>query len=369
MAFKHGQKGYVRYGVLPAGGKSYNAQLGEYEPGVSVFNATYDSGARKWVLDVPAGGQITRVRSGVEFPADPRGTARYLHSLGGKKNTEPHLVAGDPHVEVGAEGEPILMNAKVVSKLRSGQVHLPWVQKSEEQVTFDEKVQRLAKSYAEIAQHLDPQAREHFESIPAERRDWFKRQMMEDTLTGAMNQYAYKTLGVEQRPGAHVRLDLNDLKALNDQFGHEQGNAAITGFGQHALAAARAHKGQLFRTGGDEFHAHFDTPEQAYSFLRATSQGVGGMVPTGGHHRVSFSAGVGQSPEHADRALYHAKSAKLARFADFRHDPQAVVGHGQHFIHSLLPGAAGQVQVEQSPAIPAGLHRPEPRVPMPMPKV
>lgn len=229
---------------------------------------------------------------------------------------------------------------------------------------------KLQKSYAEIAQHLDPESRAHFEAIPNERRDWFKRMMFEDSLVpGAMNQHAYKTMGVQQRPGVHVRLDMNDLKALNDTYGHERGNDAIKGFGGAALQAARSAQGQLFRTGGDEFHAHFQTPEQAYSFLRGLHSGVSALVPVAGTHKVSFSAGVGQTPEESDSALYRAKATKTQRFGDLRRDPQAITGHGQHFVHSMLPGAAGPVALSEEPAIPEGVKKPGPQVPMPMPTV
>lgn len=235
-----------------------------------------------------------------------------------------------------------------------------------DQTTID----RLAKSYGEIAQHLDPEAKAHFEAIPPERRDWFKRQLMEDTLVpGAMNAYAYKTLGVGQRPGAHVLLDLNDLKKLNDSFGHDAGDAAISGFGGAALDAARKNGGQMFRTGGDEFKVHFPTQEQAYQFLRHASTGAGQLVPTAGHHKVSFSAGVGHTPEHADKALYLAKGAKTARFGDLRSDPNAVTGHGQHFAHSLMPGAAGPVSVVDEPAIPERYSQPKRTEPISMPSV
>lgn len=236
---------------------------------------------------------------------------------------------------------------------------------------MDEKlIARLAKTYAEIAQHLDPEAKAHFESVPPERRDWFKRQLMEDTLVpGAMNAYAYKTLGVAQRPGAHVMLDLNDLKRLNDTFGHEAGDSAISGFGQATLDAARKNGGQLFRTGGDEFKAHFPTQEAAYQFLRHASTGVSALVPTGGHHKVSFSAGIGHTPEHADKALYLAKGAKTARYGDLRSDPNAVTGHGTHFAHSLMPGAVGPVSVSDEPAIPEQYSKPKPTGPLTMPKV
>lgn len=81
------------------------------------------------------------------------------------------------------------------------------------------------------------------------------------------------------------------------------------------------------------------------------------MVPIGGHHKVSFSAGLGQDPSQADQALHQAKAAKTARFGSFRAG-NAQVGHGQHFVHSLLPGAAGPVPTTEESAIPHELQQP-----------
>jgi len=228
----------------------------------------------------------------------------------------------------------------------------------------------LRKSYEEVEPHLPPEVKEHFDAIPRDRRDWFKRQLFEDSMVpGAMNRYAYSTMGVAKRPGVHVKLDSNDLKALNDQLGHASGDQAITSLGSVALQSARTHGGQLFRTGGDEFDMHFQTPEQAHGALRHLSQGVDALVPMGGHHKLSFSAGIGESPEHADRALYLAKGAKTAQFGDMRHDPMAITGHGVHFVHSLLPGAAGPVATAApEPTIPASLSVPKRTEPMPMPE-
>jgi len=214
----------------------------------------------------------------------------------------------------------------------------------------------LLKAYEDIADQLAPEVREQFEAIPEERRDWFQRQLFSDPMVpGVMNTYAYNQMQVAQREGVHVKLDLNDLKALNDKHGHEVGNQAIKAFAGAALAAARAHKGQLFRTGGDEFDAHFAAPEQAYGFLRHAHAGVGGVVPLGGSHRPSFCAGVGSSPDHADKAMYHAKEAKKMHFGDLRSDPNAITGHGVNFAHSLLADAAGPVRIDRESEIPDSL--------------
>lgn len=233
---------------------------------------------------------------------------------------------------------------------------------------WDEKIARLAKSFESFRSHMTPEALKQFEALSPEQRDYFTRQVYHDTLVpGVGNKRAWQDFQSRPRQGVHVVLDLNDFKALNDQFSYQHGDDAISNAGKAFSAASRANHGKLFRVGGDEFRAHFDTPEQAYSFLRHASQGVSGMVPVGGTHKVSFSAGLGQSPEHADQALHHAKSAKTARHGSFR-TGSARVGHGEHFAHSLLPGASGAVPVADEPLIPEGF-KPKQTEPMPMPNV
>lgn len=243
---------------------------------------------------------------------------------------------------------------------------------------WDERIQSLRKTYAEIAQHLDPEARANFESVPPERRDWFKRQMMEDTLVpGAMNKYAYQTMGVANKKGVHGVLDLNDLKALNDTHGHEHGDKTITAVGSQVLEHIRKNGGQLFRTGGDEFQFFFPHDEAnpdaarngAHLALRGAHSAVGGLTPVGGTHKPSFSVGLGHTPAHADKALYMAKGAKTAKFGELRRDPNAKVGHGQNFAHSLLDGSAGAVSLSDEPTIPEALSKPKPTGPLTVPRV
>lgn len=179
-----------------------------------------------------------------------------------------------------------------------------------------------------------------------------------DTLVPDVgNQRAYKSF--LPKGGVHVAINLNNMRALNHLFSYQHGDDAVANVGRVLAETGHANKGKLFRTGGDEFRAHFDKPEQAYAFLRQASQGVGQLVPVGGHHRLSFSVGLGMDPQQADQALGMAKGARSAQYG---HD----VGHGQHFVHSLLPGAAGAVSVAEEPLIPEGfkLKQIEP-IPMP----
>lgn len=206
---------------------------------------------------------------------------------------------------------------------------------------WDTKIARLAKAFKESSEPEQDDA------------------MAKDTLVpGAGNKRSYQDF--QPKGGVHVAINLNDMRALNSSFSYQHGDDAISNVGKVFTDASQANQGKLFRM-GDEFRAHFPTPEQAYSFLRQAHDSVSSLVPVGGYHRVSFSAGLGLDPYGADQALHSAKGAKRARYGD-------TAGHGQHFAHSLLPGAAGEVPVAEEPLIPAGF-KPKQTEPMPLPVI
>ena len=232
----------------------------------------------------------------------------------------------------------------------------------------EQMADRLRKSFDEFKEQMSPEIFQALSTHPDRAgRDELTRAIYHDVLVpGVGNKRAYKDFLSRPRGGVHVMLDLNDFKAVNDMHSYQHGDDAITSAGNAFSLASRANRGKLFRTGGDEFRAHFDKPEQAYSFLRDAQTHMGALLPVGGIHKLSFSAGLGHDPAQADVALHHAKAAKVAQFGDIR-TGSAHVGHGKHFVHSLLEGASGPVPVEASPDIPKGMGHPT--EPMPMPKV
>lgn len=75
-----------------------------------------------------------------------------------------------------------------------------------------------------------------------------------DSLTGLYNRHAFDGLVLELQngPSLHlglITLDLNDLKQVNDRFGHVAGDALLE---QTALCLSRFSQ-DAFRLGGDEF--------------------------------------------------------------------------------------------------------------------
>ncbi|MBQ9552532.1 MAG: diguanylate cyclase [Clostridia bacterium] len=93
------------------------------------------------------------------------------------------------------------------------------------------------------------EAREHAET--------FKREANIDPLTNIRNKRAYDLavaeLEEDSNPYAIVVFDLNELKAINDQYGHEKGNIAIQNAAK--LICDVFQHSPVFRIGGDEFVA------------------------------------------------------------------------------------------------------------------
>ena len=74
-----------------------------------------------------------------------------------------------------------------------------------------------------------------------------------DPLTGLLNRQSYiKDLDEEKRKiSAAVSVDMNDLKKLNDEFGHSAGDEGLIAVSRCIVKGSR--KKKVYRVGGDEF--------------------------------------------------------------------------------------------------------------------
>ena len=147
-----------------------------------------------------------------------------------------------------------------------------------------------------------------------------------DPLTGLANRRGYhEGIAVElERARRHdlplsiVLADLDEFKALNDEFGHRQGDVALVAFANLCRAELRG-VDLISRVGGEEFaivlphvdeHAALVTAERLRLAVRTQLCGPDGR-------RLSASFGVASFPhhgseptvllEHADQAMYAAK--------------------------------------------------------------
>jgi len=94
----------------------------------------------------------------------------------------------------------------------------------------------------------------------AETRDRLEAMAQLDHLTSALNRHAFNSLienpgGGRSREGLHgcaALVDIDDLKTMNDRYGHPAGDAVIRAVASAIRSCIRADD-LLFRWGGDEF--------------------------------------------------------------------------------------------------------------------
>lgn len=173
------------------------------------------------------------------------------------------------------------------------------------------------------------------------------RHIYEDKMVpGIGNKYAYQQFRSKNKPGVYVSIDANSFKHVNDNYGHDAGDGAITGIG-NALknASAKIGSGKVFRPGGDEFVAHFPTHSDAMTFMRHATNHVDQIPPIEGKHKLSLSFGVGNDFASADRALYAAKTQKVNPSTGKSFEPH----NTPHLAHSMVLGHEGPLTNPHGP--------------------
>jgi len=144
------------------------------------------------------------------------------------------------------------------------------------------------------------------------------RALLFDRLSQAMSQ--------AKRDEKHVALffiDLDGFKIVNDQYGHEAGDAVLRMAAQRFLSCVRA-VDTVARFGGDEFAmvlGNLDSPQQAKSVAEKIVHAFAPAMhlPDGHECRVGASVGISIFPEHgsaldslmtaADDAMYDSKNS------------------------------------------------------------
>jgi diguanylate cyclase (GGDEF)-like protein len=153
-----------------------------------------------------------------------------------------------------------------------------------------------------------------------------------DPLTEALNRHAFHSLlsrgesdTPQQADGCVAVIDIDNLKPINDTFGHSVGDKAIRAVARAVRSLIRADD-MLFRWGGDEFMVLMFKLDQNEARRRmATLNSVlekNGQQWIGTLVNLTVSAGVsgfdslpelGRAIEQADRAMYSAKQERRAK--------------------------------------------------------
>lgn len=160
-----------------------------------------------------------------------------------------------------------------------------------------------------------------------------------DLLTDLYNRRAFCRIAQELfaqpetlRTAALLMIDLDNLKELNDRFGHDLGDQYIRRAGQSLLRAAPDNT-LVARQSGDEFYLLFygydnrETVREKLRALIAAARAEFITLPDGTRQSLSFSGGVAWYPEdgtelerlmkYADFAMYQAKRGGKDSTAEF----------------------------------------------------
>jgi diguanylate cyclase (GGDEF)-like protein len=193
---------------------------------------------------------------------------------------------------------------------------------------FTNLCQRIGYSLAEVAESLLVQAisREHL----AADRDRFAREARIDPLTGLENRAAWDehVRAEEARRVRYARsvtiisADLDNLKAVNDRYGHEAGDQLIRAAANLLRGHARG-ADRLARVGGDEFLILLPETDMrgAGRYLSRVRSAIRRIQVTEvSSLQLSFGAATARDDEslisvigRADAAMYAAKKRRVRR--------------------------------------------------------
>ncbi len=166
-----------------------------------------------------------------------------------------------------------------------------------------------------LVEHLDRRSatREH-ERILAE--------TMSDPLTGLSNRRALTDPHLANDPSAILMIDVDRFKAINDEFGHDVGDAALGQVATVIRANVRSRSDLAVRYGGDEFLVVLREADEAHALdvaerIRRQVERVPATTLFA-RTAVDFTVSIGVTLHHghldlglsiarADRALYRAK--------------------------------------------------------------
>lgn len=149
-----------------------------------------------------------------------------------------------------------------------------------------------------------------------------------DTMTGLGNRTAYnkqiEKIQEKEAPCWLVLMDLNNLKEMNDTYGHPTGDQMITGFAEALKQTIREHPGsQAFRVGGDEFivllsgqlsqddeniiKAFVGTIRKKIKTEMLENQTMSIQFAVGYHYHRSGQRTIQETIYHADQKMYRDK--------------------------------------------------------------
>jgi len=117
---------------------------------------------------------------------------------------------------------------------------------------------------AESMKRMEKDMKEYYDNLmetksdletAKEHAETYKREANIDPMTGLLNKRAYDLavadLEKTDKPYAIVMIDMNDLKTINDKYGHDKGDISIKTLASNIRRCFK--DSAVFRIGGDEF--------------------------------------------------------------------------------------------------------------------
>lgn len=193
------------------------------------------------------------------------------------------------------------------------------------------------------------------------KRHQLERERDYDSLTDLLNRRAFsfelakrfqnpEELGI----AAMVMLDLDNLKFINDSYGHDCGDEYIRRVAD-ALRHYSPEQALIARMSGDEFYVLFSgysSREEVQKMIRRLEEGVRHttfLLPDHSRINIRASAGVAWYPDHAtsyekllkyaDFAMYQVKNTTKGEFGEFdleRYNKDSYLIHNQEEINRLI---------------------------------
>ncbi len=156
-------------------------------------------------------------------------------------------------------------------------------------------------------------------------KEFYKKIAMTDSLTGLRNRKSFEefVLYVEKKrmSGWIISLDINNLKYINDKFGHIMGDKLIVEFANLLNASSSKNEINSFRIGGDEFFVFLNSNNKFAidDFINELKIDYGKVEGFEESFKPSFSAGYsyynGKSSQNvmdlyniADKLMYQDKT-------------------------------------------------------------
>ena len=170
-------------------------------------------------------------------------------------------------------------------------------------------------------------------------KEMLKHERDHDLLTGLFNRRAFQCRMrelFEQKDqllqGAFLMFDLDNLKYINDTYGHDYGDKYIQS-AAHVFHDFLPEKSVYARISGDEFNVFIygcSTREELESHISHLRKGISGLsleLPGGEVHSIRMSGGIAWYPQngtscedlmkYADFAMYRAKKSRKGEIEEF----------------------------------------------------